>query len=52
MQFKVPLYIYFLFVTLKFQTWNMVYYDHGQIRSEKLVRTRSKQVQHKKVREQ
>ena len=30
MQFKVPLYISFLFVTLKFQTWNMVNYDHGQ----------------------
>ena len=43
MQFKVPLYIYFLFVTLKFQTWNMVYYDHGQI----TVRTWSEQGQNK-----
>ena len=38
MQFKVPLYIYFLFVTLKFQTLNMVNYDHGK----NTVRTRSK----------
>ena len=30
MQLKVPLYISFLFVTSKFQTWNMVNYDHSQ----------------------